>query len=87
MYIGNNKKLPAFRGTVRSSSMWAWSLPGGSLLVVLWSRFSPNMPVGPVVFGLVSCISIVFGSNVSKILAIDPKSKNKKNIREQDKSP
>ena len=36
------------------------------------SRFSPDMPVGPVLFKSVSCISIIFGSNVSKILAIDP---------------
>ena len=31
------------------------------------------MPEGPVIFKLVSYISIIFGSNVSKILAIDPK--------------
>ena len=31
------------------------------------------MPVGPVIFKLGSYISIIFGSNVSKILAIDPK--------------
>ena len=31
------------------------------------------MPVGPVIFKLVSYISIIFGSNVSKILAMDPK--------------
>ena len=31
------------------------------------------MSVGPVIFQLVSNISNVFGSNVSKILAIDPK--------------
>ena len=31
------------------------------------------MPVGPVIFKLVSYIRIIFRSNVSKILAIDPK--------------
>ena len=31
------------------------------------------MPVGPVIFKIDSYISIIFGSNVSKILAIDPK--------------
>ena len=31
------------------------------------------MPVGPVIFKLVSYRSIIFGSNLSKILAIDPK--------------
>ena len=31
------------------------------------------MPNGPVIFKLVSYISIIFGSNVSKVLAIDPK--------------
>ena len=31
------------------------------------------MPMGPVIFKLVPYINIIFGSNVSKILAIDPK--------------
>jgi hypothetical protein len=31
------------------------------------------MPVGPVIFKLVSYISIIFGSIVSQIAAIDPK--------------
>ena len=31
------------------------------------------MPVGPVIFKLISYINIIFGSNVSKIFAMDPK--------------
>ena len=61
------------KGTVHSSNIWAKSLANGSLMIVLWSLFSPNMPVGPVIIKLVSYISIIFGSNISKVLAIDPK--------------
>jgi len=58
---------------VHSSNIWAKSPANGSLTIVLQSRFSPTMPVGPAIFKLVSHINIIFGSNVSKILAIDPK--------------
>ena len=50
--------------TIHSSNTWAKSLENGSLMIVLQSRFSPNMPVGPVIFKLVSYRSIIFGSIV-----------------------
>jgi len=57
---------------VHSSNIWVKSLAYGSLTTVLRSRLSPNMPVGPVIPKPASHISTIFGSIVSKIMAIDP---------------
>ena len=58
------------KGTVHSSNIWAKSLANGSLMIVLQSRFSPNMPVGPVIFKLVSYRSIILGSIVILLVSI-----------------
>ena len=50
------------KGTVYSSNILAKSLSNGSLMIVLQSRFSPNIPVGPAIFKLVFYRSIIFGS-------------------------
>ena len=50
------------KGTVHSSNIWTKSLANGLLMIVLLSRFSPNMPVGPVILKLVSYRSIILGS-------------------------
>ena len=53
------------KGSVHSFNIRTISLEDGSLMTVLMSRFSPNVPVGPVIFKLVFYRSNIFGSNVT----------------------
>ena len=70
------KEVPVFekknsvKGTVHSTSIWAKSLANGFLMIVLYSRFSLKMPVGPVIFKIVFYRSTIFGSIVINLASI-----------------